>query len=81
MLCGVQVFMQPYWCWLVTVLPLWLAPNLITFIGLLINISTTLPVILLDRNAEGLVSVWMRLRVIVVRLVHNAKLTSRRSQH
>ena len=52
----VQVFFQPYWCWLVTKVPLWLAPNLITFIGLLINIFTSLPVALLDSNAQGLVS-------------------------
>lgn len=48
--------MQPFWCWLVTKVPLWLAPNLITFIGLVINIITTFPVLLLDRNAQGLVS-------------------------
>ena len=65
---SVQLFMQPYWRWLVTKVPLWLAPNLITFVGLLINTCTTLPVVLLDRNAQGLVSVtsWMSVNLICV---------------
>ena len=48
-----EVFMQPFWRWLVTKVPLWVAPNLLTFVGLLINIFTTLPVILTDLRAEG----------------------------
>lgn len=35
-------FLQPWWCWLVSKVPLWLAPNLITIVGLIINIVTTL---------------------------------------
>lgn len=35
-------FLQPWWCWLVSKVPLWLAPNLITVVGLIINIVTTL---------------------------------------
>lgn len=34
--------MQPFWCWLVGRCPLWVAPNLITIIGLIVNITTTL---------------------------------------
>lgn len=34
--------MQPWWNWLVQQVPLWLAPNLITIIGLIVNIVTTL---------------------------------------
>lgn len=34
--------MQGYWEWLVGRVPAWIAPNLITIIGLLINIFTTL---------------------------------------
>ena len=30
--------LQPYWNWLVLQMPLWLAPNLITFIGFVINL-------------------------------------------
>lgn len=35
-------WLQPWWCWLVARVPLWLAPNLITIVGLLVNIVTTL---------------------------------------
>ncbi|XP_053671489.1 cholinephosphotransferase 1 [Anopheles nili] len=38
-------FLQPWWCWLVSKVPLWLAPNLITIVGLIINIITTLTLI------------------------------------
>ncbi|KAG9490547.1 hypothetical protein GDO78_006075 [Eleutherodactylus coqui] len=34
--------MQVYWNWLVQKVPLWLAPNTITMIGLLMNVITTL---------------------------------------
>ncbi|CAG5005913.1 unnamed protein product [Parnassius apollo] len=37
-----DAWLQPWWCWLVSKTPLWLAPNLITILGLLINIVTTL---------------------------------------
>lgn len=59
-----QPVMQVFWKWLVTKVPMWLAPNLITFIGLVINILTTLPVILLDYNVEGSV----RLKLMKVKV-------------
>uniref|UniRef100_A0A8B9L7D2 Choline/ethanolaminephosphotransferase 1 n=1 Tax=Astyanax mexicanus TaxID=7994 RepID=A0A8B9L7D2_ASTMX len=34
--------MQPLWCWLVGQVPLWMAPNLITIVGLAVNAITTL---------------------------------------
>lgn len=34
--------LQHWWCFLVSKTPLWLAPNLITIVGLVINILTTL---------------------------------------
>ncbi|XP_057662569.1 cholinephosphotransferase 1 isoform X1 [Diorhabda carinulata] len=34
--------LQPYWSWLVLKVPIWLAPNLITIVGLCINIFTSL---------------------------------------
>ncbi|NWS76441.1 CEPT1 ethanolaminephosphotransferase, partial [Crotophaga sulcirostris] len=37
-----EPMMQGYWEWLVGRVPAWIAPNLITIIGLLINIFTTL---------------------------------------
>jgi len=33
--------MQKYWNWLVTLVPLWVAPNLITIVGLVINVVTS----------------------------------------
>ncbi|XP_019853581.1 PREDICTED: cholinephosphotransferase 1-like isoform X2 [Amphimedon queenslandica] len=48
-----EVYLQPFWRWSVTQLPLWLAPNLITFTGLVINTVTCLAVILSDLNCEG----------------------------
>ncbi|CAG9800520.1 unnamed protein product [Chironomus riparius] len=41
----IEPYLQPYWNWLVLQLPLWIAPNLITIIGLLINILTSLALI------------------------------------
>lgn len=37
-----DALLQPWWCWLVSKTPLWLAPNLITILGLIVNIVTTL---------------------------------------
>lgn len=34
--------MQKFWNWVVTLVPLWVAPNLITMVGLAVNIATTL---------------------------------------
>lgn len=34
--------LQPYWSWLVLKVPIWLAPNLITVVGLGVNIFTSL---------------------------------------
>ena len=38
----VDPHMQPWWNWFVTKLPLWLAPNLITITGLLVNMITSM---------------------------------------
>ena len=48
-----EVFLQPFWRKVVEFVPLWVAPNLLTFTGLLINVVTTLLVVLLDLKAEG----------------------------
>ncbi|XP_037391540.1 choline/ethanolaminephosphotransferase 1a isoform X1 [Pygocentrus nattereri] len=37
-----EPLMQLFWCWLVKQLPLWMAPNLITIVGLAVNVITTL---------------------------------------
>ncbi|XP_012162615.1 cholinephosphotransferase 1 isoform X3 [Ceratitis capitata] len=44
-------WLQPWWNWLVSMTPLWLAPNLITIIGLIVNIVTTL--ILVSYSPDG----------------------------
>lgn len=35
-------YIQPWWIWLVNKTPLWMAPNLITIIGLAVNVVTAL---------------------------------------
>ncbi|XP_034651799.1 cholinephosphotransferase 1 isoform X3 [Drosophila subobscura] len=42
--------LQPWWNWLVSQTPLWLAPNLITIVGLILNIVTTLILICYSPN-------------------------------
>jgi len=37
-----DAFMQKWWNFVVSLMPLWLAPNLITIIGLAINVLTSL---------------------------------------
>lgn len=52
-------FMQPFWNWLVTKLPLWLAPNLMTIAGLLINIVTSLLLCVYSPGAREEVPRWL----------------------
>ncbi|XP_050362463.1 cholinephosphotransferase 1 isoform X5 [Nymphalis io] len=47
-----DVWLQPWWCWLVSKTPLWLAPNLITILGLIVNIVTTLILIWYSPDAR-----------------------------
>lgn len=56
-----EVFMQPFWRWLVNQVPLWVAPNLLTFSGLLVNLVTSLAVILSDMNGMGNSPGWVYL--------------------
>ena len=44
--------MQVYWRWLVDLLPMWWAPNAITLAGLLVNIVTTLILIMYSPDAK-----------------------------
>ncbi|XP_014213236.1 cholinephosphotransferase 1 isoform X4 [Copidosoma floridanum] len=44
--------LQPWWNWLVSKVPIWLAPNLITVLGLIINIVTTLVLIWYSPDAK-----------------------------
>ena len=56
--------LKRFWRWLVTFLPRSVAPNLITFTGVVIAMVTSLAVVLPDLNAEGKVRVRVRVRVV-----------------
>ncbi|XP_072759026.1 cholinephosphotransferase 1 isoform X3 [Anoplolepis gracilipes] len=45
--------LQPWWDWLVSQVPLWLAPNLITVLGLIVNIATTLILVYYSPDARA----------------------------
>ena len=54
--------LRHFWNWLVERVPLWVAPNLITFTGFCFTVGTALLMVLQDLNAEGKVCVcasWM----------------------
>ena len=46
-----EPFLQPWWNWVVSQIPIWLAPNLITITGLAVNIITSL--VLIYVNPDG----------------------------
>ncbi|XP_063973009.1 choline/ethanolaminephosphotransferase 1 isoform X3 [Diachasmimorpha longicaudata] len=51
-------YLQPWWEWLVSKVPLWLAPNLITVVGLIINIATTLILVYYSPDAKAEAPRW-----------------------
>ncbi|KAJ8981161.1 hypothetical protein NQ317_013827 [Molorchus minor] len=50
--------LQPYWNWLVSKVPVWLAPNLITILGLIINIITALILVWYSPDAKAEAPRW-----------------------
>ncbi|XP_012142206.1 choline/ethanolaminephosphotransferase 1 bbc isoform X2 [Megachile rotundata] len=50
--------LQPWWDWLVSKVPLWLAPNLITILGLIVNIITTLILVYYSPDAKAEAPRW-----------------------
>jgi len=50
--------MQKYWNWFVTLVPLWMAPNLITIVGLAVNIVTSLVLVLYCPTATEVAPWW-----------------------
>lgn len=50
--------MQPFWNWVVTQCPLWLAPNLMTLSGLAVNIFTSLVLVYYSPDARQEVPGW-----------------------
>ncbi|XP_073967248.1 choline/ethanolaminephosphotransferase 1 bbc isoform X2 [Choristoneura fumiferana] len=53
-----DAWLQPWWCWLVSKTPLWLAPNLITILGLIVNIVTTLILVWYSPDARTDPPAW-----------------------
>ncbi|XP_045533839.1 cholinephosphotransferase 1 isoform X5 [Papilio machaon] len=53
-----DAWLQPWWCWLVSKTPLWLAPNLITILGLIVNVVTTLILVWYSPDARQDVPRW-----------------------
>lgn len=47
----IEPLFQPYWNWLVTKMPLWLAPNLMTISGLAVNVISSLVVVFYSPHA------------------------------
>ena len=54
----VENLLNPFWTWFASFFPDWMAPNLITFIGLLINVSASLLVAINDPTLEGKCPDW-----------------------
>lgn len=50
--------LQPYWEWLVGKFPTWMAPNLITLLGIIINIFTGLIIICYDPGFNADIPRW-----------------------
>nr|XP_005987657.1 PREDICTED: choline/ethanolaminephosphotransferase 1 isoform X3 [Latimeria chalumnae] len=53
-----EPLMQGYWEWLVGKVPAWIAPNLITIIGLIINICTTVVLVYYCPSATEQAPLW-----------------------
>lgn len=53
--------LQHWWNWVVQCLPLWLAPNLITITGLIVNIATSLILVYYNPTAKEETSRWAAL--------------------
>lgn len=47
---------NPFWNRIITMVPLWVAPNLITFTGFCLAVAATAVTVTSDLNAEGAVS-------------------------
>lgn len=66
----VSMVIQVFWWRLARHIPLWVAPNAITFLGLLLNITMTTIVILYDHNLKGEVMCWIVQSYDVIVLDH-----------
>lgn len=48
--------MQKFWNWFITKIPLWMAPNLMTLVGLIVNAVTTIILVLYSPDGKQPVS-------------------------
>lgn len=62
-------YMQHFWRWVVEFCPLWVAPNLITLVGLAINIATSILLMILTDGAKEQVMIDQELNFILIFLV------------
>lgn len=49
----VETVLNPFWTWFASFFPSWMAPNMITLIGLIINVASSIAVIVHDPTLEG----------------------------
>ncbi|CAF1320244.1 unnamed protein product [Adineta ricciae] len=52
-------YMQKYWDWFVEFFPLWMAPNLLTIIGLTLHVSASIFLMILTNGAKEPCTRWM----------------------
>jgi hypothetical protein len=57
--------LQVWWCWLVSKTPIWIAPNLLTIVGLFVNILTSLWLIWYSPDAKSEAPRWCYLSCAV----------------
>ncbi|XP_076470980.1 cholinephosphotransferase 1-like [Babylonia areolata] len=53
-----EPLLQPFWRWLVEQIPLWIAPNLLTIAGLVMNVVSTLFLIYYSPDAKSELPAW-----------------------
>lgn len=54
----IENLLNPFWTWFASFFPDWMAPNMITFVGLLINVSASILVVINDPTLEGKSPDW-----------------------
>ncbi|KAM4795185.1 choline/ethanolaminephosphotransferase 1 isoform 2-T2 [Rhinophrynus dorsalis] len=67
-----EPLMQGFWEWLVAQVPTWIAPNLITIVGLMINIFTTVVLVYYCPTATEEAPVWTYLSCAVGLFVYQS---------
>ena len=65
-------YLQHFWKWLVELFPLWMAPNLITIVGLMINILTSVLLMIFSNGAVEKVRRFLRMNIFSIRLFLNS---------